>query len=55
MQRAHRRAHLLIWSGIACVLPLALIVLMWMRPDFARARPAIQIGVTSAPWTSAVK
>lgn len=47
MQRSHRRAHVVIWTGLAIALPIALAVIFASVPKLAADAPAVRLDATA--------
>lgn len=47
MQRHHRRAHALIWTGLALSLPVALLIVFASVPDLPDDAPAVRLDARS--------
>ncbi|WP_172745865.1 hypothetical protein [Neorhizobium sp. T7_12] len=47
MQRRHRRAHTVIWTGIAVVIPIMLIVIFVSVPKLPADAPAVRLDATA--------
>ncbi len=47
MQRRHRRAHTVIWTGIAVVIPIMLIVIFASVPKLPTDAPAVRLDATA--------
>lgn len=45
MQRNHRRAHTVIWTGLAIIMPVALAVIFASVPKLAADAPAVRLDV----------
>ncbi|WP_168292562.1 hypothetical protein [Rhizobium leguminosarum] len=43
MQRRHRRAHTVIWTGLAIAMPIALAVIFASVPKLATDAPAVRL------------
>jgi hypothetical protein len=43
MQRRHRRAHTVIWTGLAIIMPVALAVIFASVPKLAADAPAVRL------------
>jgi uncharacterized protein involved in exopolysaccharide biosynthesis len=43
MQRAHRKAHELVWTVLAIVLPLALAIAFVSKPKLSSDAPSIRL------------
>ncbi|MGM4985850.1 MULTISPECIES: hypothetical protein [Rhizobium] len=43
MQRRHRRAHTVIWTGVAVAVPIALAVIFASVPKLATDAPAVRL------------
>ncbi|CDN56765.1 Hypothetical protein RG1141_CH44530 [Neorhizobium galegae bv. officinalis bv. officinalis str. HAMBI 1141] len=52
MQRRHRRAHTVIWTGIAVVLPIMLVVIFASVPKLSADAPAVRLDATAAQGDS---
>ncbi|AHF88620.1 hypothetical protein RLEG3_00180 (plasmid) [Rhizobium leguminosarum bv. trifolii WSM1689] len=48
MQRRHRRAHAVIWTGIAVVLPIMLVVIFASVPKLPADAPAVRLEAIAA-------
>ena len=48
MQRRHRRAHTLIWTGLAIAMPIALAVIFASVPELPADAPAVRLDTGSA-------
>lgn len=47
MQRHHRRAHALIWTGLAVTLPIALLIIFASVPELPDDAPAVRLDAQS--------
>lgn len=48
MQRHHRCAHTVIWTGIAVVLPIMLIIIFASVPKLPTDAPAVRLDAAAA-------
>ncbi len=49
MQRAHRKAHALIWTLLAVALPLSLAIAFGSKPKLSSDAPSIQLKPADRP------
>lgn len=49
MQRRHRRAHAVIWTVLAAVLPIALAVIFASLPKLPADAPAVRLDAVAGP------